>query len=58
MKPTPALKTAAALLAAACLGACGQTGPLYLAKPPAKQAQPAGQPAIPPTTTVTPTPNQ
>ncbi|HZX28756.1 MAG TPA: lipoprotein [Telluria sp.] len=58
MKPTTALKTAAALVAAACLGACGQTGPLYLPKTPAKPAQPAGQTAIPPTTTVTPTPNQ
>jgi predicted small lipoprotein YifL len=58
VKLLPALKTAALLGAAACLAACGQTGPLYLPKPPVKPVQPASSTAIPPTTTVTPTPNQ
>ncbi|TFW21068.1 hypothetical protein E4L96_09485 [Massilia arenosa] len=58
VKPSLALKSAAALTLALCLAACGQTGPLYLPKPPAKPAQPPATTAIPPTTTTPPTPNQ
>jgi predicted small lipoprotein YifL len=40
--------------AAALLAACGQTGPLYMPKPPAKPAKPATvitPPATPPSST-------
>jgi predicted small lipoprotein YifL len=61
VKSSYALITAAAL----ALAGCGQTGPLYMPKPPAKPAAPAAKPATPvvapatqavPAQTLTPTP--
>ncbi|QOL50429.1 LPS translocon maturation chaperone LptM [Massilia litorea] len=51
MKSPYALSIAAALTVAALAG-CGQTGPLYMPKPPAK---PAAAPAKPVTPIVAPT---
>jgi predicted small lipoprotein YifL len=43
------VKSSLALIigAAALLAGCGQTGPLYMPKPPAKPAAPKAPPAIP-----------
>ncbi|MFD2365445.1 lipoprotein [Pseudoduganella sp. GCM10020061] len=57
MKPSNALKSAVAFVAAGVLAACGQTGALYLPQKPAKPVQPSGATAIAPTTTVTPPPS-
>ncbi|WP_229418857.1 LPS translocon maturation chaperone LptM [Pseudoduganella flava] len=49
MKSTLALPLIAALLAA-----CGQTGPLYLPKPPAKPDAQVGKPGVAPATAPVP----
>ena len=60
VKPSNALKSAVAFVAAGVLAACGQTGDLYLPQKPAMPAKPVqhgGATAISPTTTVTPPPS-
>ncbi|WP_167076065.1 LPS translocon maturation chaperone LptM [Massilia aquatica] len=46
MKSSSALNIGIAAVVFGLLGGCGQTGPLYLPKPPAKPAAPAA--ALPP----------
>jgi predicted small lipoprotein YifL len=49
VKSSIALNIGTAAVVFGLLAGCGQTGPLYMPKPPAKPAQPANTPATPPT---------